>query len=49
MPFFRSFKSFRSILLEPDDLLEFSGDIITDISFFSVGVKTNVFVFVLDR
>ena len=43
-----SFKIFTGILFGPDDLWESSEDIINDISFLPVGVKT-IFVFVLDR
>ena len=37
------------MLFGPDDLWESNDDIIKAISFLSVGVKKNVFVFVLDR
>ena len=36
-------------IFRPDDLWESSEDIITDISVWSVGVKKNIFTFVLDR
>ena len=36
------------MLFGPDDLWE-SNDIIKEISFLSVGLKKNVFAFVLDR
>ena len=49
MPFFGSFKIFTGMLFGPDDLWESNDDIIKEISFLSVGVKKNVFVFVLDR
>ena len=49
MSFFRSFKIFTGMLFGPDDLWESNDDIIKEISFLSVGVKKNVFVFVLDR
>ena len=37
------------MLFRPDDLWESNEDIIKDISFLAVGVKKNVFVYVLDR
>ena len=37
------------MLFGPDDLWESNDDIIQEISFLLVGVKKNVFVFVLDR
>ena len=37
------------MLIEPDDLWESNDDIIKEISFLSVGVKKNVFLFLLDR
>ena len=49
MSFFRSFKIFTGILFGPDDLQVSNDDIIKGISFLSVGVKKNVFVFVMDR
>ena len=49
MSFFGSFKIFTGMLFGPDDLWESNDDIIKAISFLSVGVKKNVFVFVLDR
>ena len=49
MSFSRSFKIFTGMLFGLDDLWESNEDIIKDISFFSVGVQKNVFVFVLDR
>ena len=49
MSFFWSFKIFIGILFGPDDLLQSSEGIINEISVLSVGVKKNVFVFVLDR
>ena len=49
MPFCRSFKIFTGILFGPDGLWESSEDIKNDISFLSVGVIKNVFVFILDR
>ena len=48
MSFFKSFKSFTGMLFGPDDLWE-SNDDIKEVSFLSVGVNKNVFVFVLDR
>ena len=47
MSFFRSFKVFTGLLFGPDNLWESNDDIIKEISFLSVGVKKNVFVFVL--
>ena len=49
MSFSKSFKIFTGMLLGPDDLWESNEDILKEISFLSVGVKINVFVFVLDR
>ena len=49
MSFFRSFKNFMGMLFGPDDLWESWEDIIRYISFLSMEVKKNVFVFVLDR
>ena len=43
---FKNFKIFTGMLFGPDDLWESNDDIIKEISFFSVGVKKNVFVFV---
>ena len=40
---------FTGMLFGSDDLWESNDDIIKAISFLSVGVKKNVFVFVLDR
>ena len=37
------------MLFGPNDLRKSNEDIIKDISFLSVGVKKNAFVFVLDR
>ena len=37
------------MLFGPDNLWESNDDIIKEISFLLVGVKKNVFVFVLDR
>ena len=37
------------MLFGPDDLWESNDDIVKVISFLSVGVKKNTFVFVLDR
>ena len=37
------------MLFGPDVLWESNEDIIKDISFLSVGIKKNLFVFVLDR
>ena len=37
------------MLFRPDDFWESNDNIIKEISFLSAGVKTNVFVFVLDR
>ena len=48
MSFFKSFKIFTGMLFGLDDLWESNDDIIKEISFLSVGVKKNVFVFVLD-
>ena len=45
MSFFNSFKIFTGMLFGPDDLWESREDIISDISFLSVGVKKKVFVF----
>ena len=45
MSFFSSFKIFTGMLFGPDDLWESREDIISDISFLSVGVKKKVFVF----
>ena len=49
MSFFRSFKIFTGMLFGPDNFWGSNDDIINEISFLSVGVKKNVFVFVLDR
>ena len=40
MSFFSSFKIFTGMLFGPDDLWESREDIISDISFLSVGVKS---------
>ena len=45
MSFFSSFKIFTGMLFGPDDLCESREDIISNISFLSVGVKKKVFVF----
>ena len=45
MPFFSSLKFLQKMLFGPDDLRESREDIISDISFLSVGVKKKVFVF----
>ena len=45
---FRSLKFFQ-MLFGPDNLWESNEDIIKDISSLSVGVKKNLFVFVLHR
>ena len=39
MSFFSSFKFFTGMLFGPDDLSESREDIVSDISFLSVGVK----------
>ena len=44
MSFFSSFKIFTGMLFGPDDLCESREDIISNISFLSVGVKKKVFV-----
>ena len=44
MSFFNSFKIFTGMLFKPDDLWESREDIISDISFLSVGVKKKSFV-----
>ena len=49
MSFFRSSKTFTGMLFGLDDLWESSEDITKNISFLSVGVKKNVFVFVIER
>ena len=45
MSFSSSFKIFTGMLFGPDDLCESREDIISNISFLSVGVKKKVFVF----
>ena len=45
MSFFSSLKFLQKMLFGPNDLRESREDIISDISFLSVGVKKKVFVF----
>ena len=47
--FFGNFKIFAGMLFGSDDFWESNDDIINEISFLSVGVNKNVFVFVLGR
>ena len=49
MSFLRSFKIFTGMLFGPDDLWESNDDIIKEISFLSVGIKRNVFEFLLEK